>query len=118
MKFNWKTEKGNQVELIVKETILDKTADGTKYGEEIFKAVGSFKANGKEYNAQFMTDKGRDVIVFYLNNKEMTVIIPQEIVSKIWPERKAQAEAFDKSLKMDQEYEAHYNKVLKTMGRD
>jgi vacuolar-type H+-ATPase subunit F/Vma7 len=122
MRFNWKTEKGNKIELVVETAKRPLTSDGIEYGKEEYKKIERFIANGKEFDATFITESMhhnyKDLVSFFVNGKEMLVIIPDEVSEVIWgEERRAHSEAFDRSLKIDQEYEEHYNKVLKTMGR-
>jgi hypothetical protein len=116
--YKWTTEKGNKIELTVGETILDETADGTKYGEEIFKSVEKIKMNGQEFDGQFETYKAKDIVSHYANGKEIITILPADIVDKIWPERKAKMEALERSFKVDQEYEKHYNDVMNALNKN
>lgn len=114
----WMTEKGNEIELIVGEAQIDKTADGTIYAEETYKTIEKFVAAGTEYSADFTKDKGQDVIKFFINNKEMIVIIPENIVDRIWgTERAARKEAAAKSFELEQEYERNYNKIINTVNQ-
>ncbi len=115
--YKWETEKGNKVELTVKETIFDKTADGIKYGEEISKSVEKIKVNGNEYKGKFEVDKGKDIVSCYVNGKEMIVILPGDIVDKIWAERKARMETLKKNIEIGQEYEKHYNDVMHVLSQ-
>jgi hypothetical protein len=122
MKFNWKTEKGNQVEIEMKKVKIDKTADGYKYGEEEIMDIESFIANGQKYNASIIKESMhhdyKDVVEFFINNKKMTVIIPEEVSEQIWgEERRTRKEIIEKNEKISKEYEDHVNKMNQIMNQ-
>jgi len=120
--YEWKTQKGNQIELTVVEGKMELTADGQEYGEETYKEIKKFVMAGTEYEADFNTESMnhgyKDLVEFFMNDKKMIVIIPDDISEAIWgAERKVAREISEKNDKVYAEYKKDYDKVINVLNQ-
>jgi hypothetical protein len=112
--YNWTTEKGAKINLVIEETETQKIwADGDEVEVKKFgRRIVGFAVNGAKYEGSFGSAKGQNAIDFLFNGQRAAVIIPSNIYAEIFAR---DIELAERTRKADAEYTEHHNKVLKAM---
>ena len=135
MKYSWTTAHGTKINLDIDKRVITEEAiwnDGNEVTVPCHKwqyAINSLLVNGREMKAgAYKQEIGRwpeNVhyafgVYVWANGKKQTafVEIPDEIESEIWgEERTYKKERLEKELKAEEEYERHYDAVMKMLNQ-
>ncbi len=121
-KYNFKTQRGAQVEVkinvehITKEMI---SLDGNEFETDCNKyqySVADVRVNGKSYKGE-IHDLAMNIRIGYQGNQPILIALPEEVKKDIKAEESAEAEArVERMMKGEKEYQRNYNKVINAMA--